>query len=125
LLLLPTHRAQGQAHSYVWGAPESANLKGGFQGVALKVAVVDNTLPATLKSPGYAAVDVVMQQCFSGGFLKNLKANPPAADWTFCAAAKAAESSWYLAGIVPPNTEGISYFSGLYADGNARERQPA
>jgi hypothetical protein len=108
LVLLPAHRAQGQAHAYVRGAPENAKLKGGFQGVALKVAVVDNTLPATLKTPGYAAVDVVMQQCFSGGFLQNLKANPPAAEWTFCSAAKAAESSWYLAGIVPPNTEGIS-----------------
>jgi hypothetical protein len=108
LALLPVRHAQAQAHSYVRGAPENANLKGGFQGVALKVAVVDNTLPATLKAPGYAAVDVVMQQCFSGGFLKNLKGDPPAADWTFCSAAKAAESSWYLAGIVPPNAQGIS-----------------
>ncbi|HWX23093.1 MAG TPA: hypothetical protein VN578_24590 [Candidatus Binatia bacterium] len=108
-LLLPASRARGRAdHSYVRGAAEAAQLKGGTQGVAVKVAVIDTTLAATLKQPGYATVDVLMQQCFAGGFLKNLKADPPAADWTFCSAAKTDECSWYLAGIVPPNTEGIS-----------------
>src|SRR6185295_12019484 len=54
----------------------------------------------------YAAVDVVMNQCYSGGFVAALKQTKPADDWTAASACNAEETSWYLFSVVPPKTKG-------------------
>lgn len=69
------------------------------------IQIVEDDLPGILAGPKYAAVDVVMNQCYGGEFLAALKASPPADDWT-CASACGKETSSYLFSLVPPDVKG-------------------
>jgi hypothetical protein len=92
LLLDPAH---AQNSSYVRDAAAPVRLKGGTQVNGLSIVLSDYSLPAVLTNRiTYSAVDLVMQQCYGGGFGPFLIATPPAVDWTFCSASAAGEEAW-------------------------------
>lgn len=72
------------SHTYVRGVDTNGNMS---------VAFYDEDLPVILKKGPYTAVDIVMQQCHSGGFMQYLVNNPPGKDWTFTSSCAANETA--------------------------------
>src|SRR5437899_956259 len=89
--LLVAAQACGQ-RVYVRGTAAPARLRGGAQVNGVSIVFTERDLPRILTNGiAYTAVDVMMAQCYGGGFLPFLSNNPPAADWTFCSASASAE----------------------------------
>jgi hypothetical protein len=106
-LVLCARPLAAEDHSYVRSyTPKKVTLKGGAVANGLIINLIDTDLPGILAAPKYAAVDVVMNQCYSGGFLAALTASKPANDWTGACACKEDETSYYLFSVEPPKTDG-------------------
>ena len=84
--------AKSPPHSFVRGAAARKLVKG-FPNNVMPIVIVDDELPGILDDfPGYT-VDVVMQQCHSGGFGPVLTNLPVAVEWTFASSVQLKETS--------------------------------
>src|SRR4051812_21791987 len=110
--LLLAAQAYGQ-RSYVRGTAATVRLRNGAQVSGISIVFSDRDLPRILTNGiAYSAVDIVMAQCYGGGFLPFLRNNPPAGDWTFCSASRATEialgvgsqtpGAWYVDNFTRP-----------------------
>lgn len=85
-------------HTFVRGSPSTITVQDTELSV-VPIVFLDTELPAILqKFPG-STMDIVMQQCHSGGFVPYLNSAPPVGDWTFCSGCTLAESCMNYDGL--------------------------